>query len=396
MKEILKDTGRSQPQLHFGMWVVVSAIWPNKPVVVKLASVMSKHWGVEFPGTAPWLPPGLSDETIENKWNCRVPKPTEAKEDNKSKKGKQEPEDKEVKGSDNSNTDSKAIHIDLDDENEPDFDKLNDMELKALLLTTNQRLNQARERANAESETNSKLIRRNQHLESDIQQNAESNNNKLKKLYSENRELQVIKSKQFQLIENFKNRIQKQDDDLSNTEAKYNKFDDIKLKYDNKVVELLDAISKRIDAETQLSVAQPKQEDTEIELRETKSQLEDISTRLQGTKVQCSANSNHEDVEAKLKNTVSQLDVAKSKQKDAEAMLKVTVSQLTQAHDSERILRRQIMTLEDTVRGWQLASTQAAQADTGILALSLHGLTTQLAERFDRVENAMVELAKKG
>ncbi|RBA12103.1 hypothetical protein FPRO05_03553 [Fusarium proliferatum] len=332
------------------MWVVVSAIWPNKPVVVKLASVMSKHWGVEFPGTAPWLPPGLSDETIENKWNCRVPKPTEAKEDNKSKKGKQEPEDKEVKGSDNSNTDSKAIHIDLDDENEPDFDKLNDMELKALLLTTNQRLNQARERANAESETNSKLIRRNQHLESDIQQNAESNNNKLKKLYSENRELQVIKSKQFQLIENFKNRIQKQDDDLSNTEAKYNKFDDIKLKYDNKV----------------------------------------------GTKVQCSANSNHEDVEAKLKNTVSQLDVAKSKQKDAEAMLKVTVSQLTQAHDSERILRRQIMTLEDTVRGWQLASTQAAQADTGILALSLHGLTTQLADRFDRVENAMVELAKKG
>ncbi|KAF5562427.1 hypothetical protein FNAPI_3169 [Fusarium napiforme] len=460
----MKGHGRSQ-KLHFGIWVVVSAIWPNNPVVVKLASVMSKHWGVEFPGTAPWFPPGLSNETIESKWDCHVPKPFETKKDNKSKKGKHgkdveeprdkrnkesdddneeepgnedneepkkeedsEPEDKECKLSDNSNTgekrkkrnaellneageieklstpkkqktDSKAIHIDLDNENEPDLDKLNAMELKTLLLTTKQRLFEARERANAESETNSKLVRRNQHLESVIQQKADSHSNKLKKLYSEYRELKNIKLKQFQLIEKFKNTIQKLDDDLSNTEAKYNdtkaKLDDIKLKYDDRVMELLDATSKRTDAETQLSVAQSKQKDTELALRETKSQLEDISTRLQDTRVQSSANSNQGDVEAKLKNTVSQLDAAKCKQKDAEAKLKVTVSQLTQSQDNEWILRRQIMTLEETVRGWQLEAGQANHASSATISLSIHGIATQMEDRFNRVENAMVELAKK-
>ncbi|KAF5713881.1 hypothetical protein FMUND_7712 [Fusarium mundagurra] len=480
--KIMKGHGRTSQRLHFGMWVVVSAMWPNSGVVVKLASVMSKHWGVQFPGTSPWFPSGLSNETIENKWDCRVPKPIETKKDNKSKKGKQvknveesqdkeneesdddddeesdyedneesndedneesgnedneepneeedrEPEDTEGKGCDNSKTHKKrkkrnadlfneaeeieklstlkrqktnsdAIHIDLDDDNEPDLDKLNKMELTVLLLTAKERLKQARERANAESEVNSKLMKRNQYLEAIAQQNTVSDVNKLKDMSSEIKELKRINSKQSQLIEKFKDRIEKQDNDLYNTETKYIgtkvELDNIKLKYNNKEIELMEATSKQADTEAQLSIAQSKQEETETALRETKSQLEDISTRLQGTGVQSSANSNHEDVEAKLKKTVSQLDVAKSKKDHAEATLQATVSQLTQAHDKERILRRQIMSLEDTIRGWQLASQQANHADTRTISMSIHGINTEMADRFNRVENAMVELAKKG
>lgn len=42
--KIMKGHGRTSQKLHFGMWVVVSAIWPNKPVVINLATAMSKHW----------------------------------------------------------------------------------------------------------------------------------------------------------------------------------------------------------------------------------------------------------------------------------------------------------------------------------------------------------------
>ncbi|KAG5743401.1 hypothetical protein H9Q69_008807 [Fusarium xylarioides] len=110
--KILKGHGRKHQKLHFGMWVVVSAIWPSVDVVIGLARDMSKHWGVQFPGTRPWFPPSLSDETIEDKWEGNVLGPVERKNGKKGKKNGEdqesdyeETEDEENEESDNSDTD---------------------------------------------------------------------------------------------------------------------------------------------------------------------------------------------------------------------------------------------------------------------------------------------------
>ncbi|KAF5228219.1 hypothetical protein FOXYS1_16007 [Fusarium oxysporum] len=53
--------------LHFGMWMVISAIWPETDVIVKLTKDMSKLWGVQFPRTKPWFPPKVSSMAIDSK-----------------------------------------------------------------------------------------------------------------------------------------------------------------------------------------------------------------------------------------------------------------------------------------------------------------------------------------
>ncbi|EWZ51637.1 hypothetical protein FOCG_14042 [Fusarium oxysporum f. sp. radicis-lycopersici 26381] len=53
--------------LHFGMWMVISAIWPGTDVIVKLTKDMSKLWGVQFPRTKPWFPPKVSSMAIDSK-----------------------------------------------------------------------------------------------------------------------------------------------------------------------------------------------------------------------------------------------------------------------------------------------------------------------------------------
>ncbi|KAF5556538.1 hypothetical protein FPHYL_7923 [Fusarium phyllophilum] len=223
----------------------------------------------------------------------------------------------------------KAITTVSDDESKPDIETLGSKEVKALLIDSQrerERL-QLRCMSGAETKDIQILAKENNELQATVQMNIAA----MKKVSSENKELEDNNSRMSRLIQRFKDALQQQEDEISGNRARYKetkaKLQDIKLKYGNNLIALKDVTSK---------------------------------------------------------------------QEDTEAELKATVSQLTQTHNNEHILRRQIMTLEDTVTGWQLASVQARQADAGTVVLSLHGITTQMADRFERLENAMVELGKKG
>ncbi|CCT62677.1 uncharacterized protein FFB20_11470 [Fusarium fujikuroi] len=102
-----------------------------------------------------------------------------------------------------------------------------------------------------------------------------------------------------------------------------------------------------------------------------------------------------QDIKLKYENNLIALKDAASKQEDTEAELKDTVSQLEKSRRNEQNLQRQIRTLEDKVKGWELEAGQANHASLATVALSTHGLAAQIEDRFNRLENAMVELAKK-
>jgi hypothetical protein len=79
-----------------------------------------------------------------------------------------------------------------------------------------------------------------------------------------------------------------------------------------------------------------------------------------------------------------------------EAELKNTVSKLEKSRSSEQDLQRQIVNLQQRVRGWEVAAGQANYANPATISMSIHGIATQMEDGFSQVKNAMAELAKKG
>ncbi|KAF5714930.1 hypothetical protein FGLOB1_3315 [Fusarium globosum] len=245
--------------------------------------------------------------------------------------------------------DGKAITVVSDDESKPDIKTLESKEVKALLIESQherERL-QLRCMSGAETKDIQALAKENNELQATVQMNIAA----MKIVSSENKELEDDNLEKSRTIQKLMDEFLLQEDEISSNRAKYKdtkaKLQDIKLKYENNLIALKDAASKQ------------------------------------------------EDTEAELKNTVSQLEIAKSKQEDAEAKLKDTVSQLEKSRRDEQNLQRQITTLEDKVKGWELEAGQANHASLATVALSIHGLAAQIEDRFNRLENAMVELAKK-
>ncbi|KAH7180776.1 hypothetical protein DER46DRAFT_583530 [Fusarium sp. MPI-SDFR-AT-0072] len=125
--------GRAK-QLHFGRWVIISAIWPENDHVIKIAKDMSKVWGVKFPTTELFFPPNMTDGDIEAKWDGTVYQDgtnvdVDKKKDNKGKKGKLEDSDSsdDTSDEDDSNDDSdKAGEDDKSSDKEEKEDKESD------------------------------------------------------------------------------------------------------------------------------------------------------------------------------------------------------------------------------------------------------------------------------
>ncbi|KAG9507739.1 hypothetical protein J7337_001294 [Fusarium musae] len=357
--KILKGQGRKHQKLHFGMWMVVSAIWPNVDVVIGLADDMSKHWGVQFPGTRPWFPPSLSDDTIEDKWEGNVLEPVERKNVKKGRKSGEHEEsgDEEDKSSDEESDDSdtdkkeekrkadlleeanvnsipkkqkkgdKAVTVLSDDESEPGIETLKPEEMKTQLLKAQNEIAQLRGMLRAETKDKERLAKENNKWQATAQEKIAA----MKKVSSENKELEDDNVKKARVIQQFKDEFRQQEDAISNNKAKNRetkaKLQDIRLKYDNSLIALEDATSKQ------------------------------------------------EDTEAELKNTESKLEKSRS---------------------SEQDLQRQIVNLQQRVRGWEVAAGQANYANPATISLSIHGIATQMEDGFNQVKNAMAELAKKG
>ncbi|EXM30216.1 hypothetical protein RAB80_001458 [Fusarium oxysporum f. sp. vasinfectum] len=434
--KILKGQGRTQQKLHFGMWTVVSAIYPKSPVVVALARDMSKHWGLQFPGTAPWFPPDMSTSTIEDKWDGLVLEPVKTKNGKNSKKGKKDEKGKESKESEyeesedeeseefeyekDKSKDEKDESLDTsdsdenerkrkadllneadknsapkkqktsslepiplsDDESEPDVETLQPKDLKALLLRTQREAEHLRVQLRAETKEKNKLAKQN----GDLQDNVLKNHDAMKKMSSENKALDNDNLVKSETIQKFIDEFQKQEEVISNSKAKYRetkaRLRDIELKYVNSMVAIKDANLG--------------QEVAEADLQNTSSQLDELTARYEYAMTQLnSPMSKQEDTEAELKDTVSQLNNAKSKQEDTEAKLKDAVSRLEKLGSNEQTFRQQIMTLEHKLRGWEVAASQASHANPATVHMSAHHLATCVEGRFDRVDRAMADIAKK-
>ncbi|KAJ4060134.1 hypothetical protein NW761_002186 [Fusarium oxysporum] len=408
--KILKGQGRTQQKLHFGMWTVVSAIYPKSPVVVALARDMSKHWGLQFPGTAPWFPPDMSTSTIEDKWDGLVLEPVKTKNGKKSKKGKKDEKGKESKESEDeeseesehekdkskdekdesldtsdSDENERKRKVDLlneadknsapkkqktsslepiplsDDESEPDVETLQPKDLKALLLRTQREAEHLRVQLKAETKEKNKLAKQN----GDLQDNVLKNHDAMKKMSSENKALDNDNLVKSETIQKFIDEFQKQEEVISNSKAKYRetkaRLRDIELKYVNSMIAIKDANLG--------------QEVAEADLQNTSSQLDELTARYEYA--------------------MTQLSSAMSKQEDTEAELKDAVSRLEKLGSNEQIFRQQIMTLEHKLRGWEVAASQAGHANPATVHMSVHHLATCVEGRFDRVDRAMADIAKK-
>ncbi|ENH61391.1 hypothetical protein FOC1_g10016207 [Fusarium oxysporum f. sp. cubense race 1] len=360
--KILKGQGRTQQKLHFGMWTVVSAIYPKSPVVVALARDMSKHWGLQFPGTAPWFPPDMSTSTIEDKWDGLVLEPVKTKNGKKSKKDEESEEsehekdkskDEKDESLDTSDSDEneRKRKADLlneadknsapkkqktsslepiplsDDESEPDVETLQPKDLKALLLRTQREAEHLRVQLKAETKEKNKLAKQN----GDLQDNVLKNHDAMKKMYSENKALDNDNLVKSETIQKFIDEFQKQEEVISNSKAKY---------------------------------------------RETKARLRDIELKY-------------------VNSMVAIKDANLGKEEDTEAELKDAVSRLEKLGSNEQIFRQQIMTLEHKLRGWEVAASQAGHANPATVHMSVHHLATCVEGRFDRVDRAMADIAKK-
>ncbi|KAM0075724.1 hypothetical protein ACKRZS_012379 [Fusarium odoratissimum] len=398
--KILKGHGRTQQKLHFGMWTVVSAIYPKSPVVVALARDMSKHWGVQFPGTAPWFLPDMSTSTIEDQWDGLVLEPVKTKNGKKSKKGKkdekgkeskdkedEESEDEEYESLDTSDSDEnerkrkadllneadknsapkkqKTSSFELvplsDDESEPDVETPQPKDLKALLLRTQREAEHLRVQLKAETKEKNKLAKQN----GDLQDNVLKNHDAMKKMSSENKALDNDNLVKSETIQKFIDEFQKQEEVISNSKAKYRetkaRLRDIELKYVNSMIAIKDANLG--------------QEVAEADLQNTSSQLGGLTARYEYA--------------------MTQLNSPMSKQEDTEAKLKDAVSRLEKLGSNEQIFRQQIMTLEHKLRGWEVAASQASHANPATVHMSVHHLATCVEGRFDRVDRAMADIAKK-
>ncbi|EWY93051.1 hypothetical protein FOYG_06403 [Fusarium oxysporum NRRL 32931] len=413
--KILKGQGRTQQKLHFGMWMVVSAIYSQSPVVVALARDMSKHWGVQFPETEPWFPPDMSTSTIEDKWDGLVLEPVTTKNGKKSKKVKkdekyeesedeeyeeyEESEDEEYEESEDeeyehekdesldtsdSDENEQKRKADLlneadknsapkkqktsslepiplsDDESEPDVETLQPKDLKAVLLRTLREAEHLRVQLKAETKEKNKLAKQN----GDLQDNILKNHDAMKRMSSENKALETDNSEKSETIQKFINEFQKQEEAISNSKAKYRetkaKLRDIELKYANSMIAIKDANLG--------------QEVAEADLQTNSSQLDELTARYEYA--------------------MTQLNSAKSKQEDAEAKLKDAESRLEKLGSNEQISRQQIMTLEHKLEDWEVAASQASHANLGTVHMSVHHLITSLEGRFDRIDQAMADIAK--
>ncbi|KAK2696302.1 hypothetical protein QWA68_005004 [Fusarium oxysporum] len=402
--KILKGQGRTQQKLHFGMWTVVSAIYPKSPVVVALARDMSKHWGLQFPGT-----------TIEDKWDGLVLEPVKTKNGKNSKKGKKDEKGKESKESEyeesedeeseefeyekDKSKDEKDESLDTsdsdenerkrkadllneadknsapkkqktsslepiplsDDESEPDVETLQPKDLKALLLRTQREAEHLRVQLKAETKEKNKLAKQN----GDLQDNVLKNHDAMKKMSSENKALDNDNLVKSETIQKFIDEFQKQEEVISNSKAKYRetkaRLRDIELKYVNSMVAIKDAnLGKEV---------------AEADLQNTSSQLDELTARYEYA--------------------MTQLNSPMSKQEDTEAKLKDAVSRLEKLGSNEQIFRQQIMTLEHKLRGWEVAASQASHANPATVHMSAHHLATCVEGRFDRVDRAMADIAKK-
>ncbi|KAG5765720.1 hypothetical protein H9Q72_006222 [Fusarium xylarioides] len=228
----------------------------------------------------------------------------------------------------------KTITVVSDDESSPDTETLDHKETKTQLLKAQREITQLRGMLIAETKDKKRLAKENSELQATTQKNIAA----MKKVSSENKELEDDNLKKSRVIQQFKDEFQQQEDAISSNKAKNRetkaKLQDIKLKYDNKLIALRDATSKQ------------------------------------------------EDTDSELKNTVSKLDDAKSK--------------LEKSRSSEQNLQRQIINLQQRVRSWEVAAGQANHANPATISMSIHGIATQMEDRFNRVENVMAELAKKG
>ncbi|KAH7493022.1 hypothetical protein FOMA001_g1475 [Fusarium oxysporum f. sp. matthiolae] len=395
--KILKGQGRTQQKLHFGMWTVVSAIYSKSPVVVALARDMSKHWGVQFPETEPWFPPDMSTSTIEDKWDGLVLGPVTTKNGKKSKKVKKDEEyeesedeeyehekDESLDTSDSDENEQKR-KADLlneadknsapkkqktsslepiplsDDESEPDVETLQPKDLKAVLLRTLREAEHLRVQLKAETKEKNKLAKQN----GDLQDNILKNHDAMKRMSSENKALETDNLEKSETIQKFIDEFQKQEEAISNSKAKYRetkaKLQDIELKYANSMIAIKDANLG--------------QEVAEANLQTNSSQLDELTARYEYA--------------------MAQLNSAKSKQEDAEAKLKDAESRLEKLGSNEQISRQQIMTLEHKLEDWEVAASQASHANLATVHMSVHHLATSLEGRFDRIDQAMADIAKK-
>ncbi|KAF5554015.1 hypothetical protein FPHYL_8548, partial [Fusarium phyllophilum] len=289
---ILKGTGR-RPQLHFGMWLVVSAIWPGNEYVLGIADEMSKHWGVQFRGTAPWFPSTLSDDYIAQKWDGHVHEAENQPTDNtEGTNGDENVEGVNDNSDDNADDRKRRAEV-LDeaakhstpkkqktsgDEDAIDYEGRTHKETQKLYVDTVRHLLKVGDLWQTEKHAREQLAHENGQLQDIIAKHAEkikqlSSENEMSKpsrenesladLTSQNNELMSDNLVKSQIITRLRDELLRQKQVFENKQSKYN---NIKAQLENTKAQQENTKAQLKNTESQLNEAKFKQENTKAQL----------------------------------------------------------------------------------------------------------------------------------